>query len=211
MAEIAEGGGGGHGKSGKKRAKKQSTRIDMTPMVDLAFLLLTFFVMTSTFSKPKSMEISFPAKPKEAQPDVEVKNGLTVILTKDDKVFYYKGQFNARDNKDGKVPTELTETQLNNEGLHKVLLELNDYAKTEIAKFEGKLKRKEIQDSTFKRMAMEAKGDKKSLTVLIKTDDKATYRNVIDIVDELNICYVGKYVIIDMSAPEYALLNEKIK
>ena len=210
MAEIAEG-GGGHGKGGKKRAKKQSTRIDMTPMVDLAFLLLTFFVMTSTFSKPKSMEISFPAKPKVPQPDIEVKNGLTVILTKDDRIFYYKGQFNAPGNKEGKPATELTETTFGSDGLHKILLELNDYAKTEITKLEGQLKKKEIVDSTFKRLAMEAKGDKKSLTVLIKTDDQATYKDVIDVVDELNICLVGKYVIVDMSAPEFALLTEKIK
>ncbi len=211
MAEIAEDGGGGHGKGGKKRAKKQSTKIDMTPMVDLAFLLLTFFVLTSTFSKPKSMQISFPAKPKGPEPPVEVKNGMTIILTKEHKIFYYKGQFNARDNKEGKPPTELTETTLGNEGLHKVLLELNDYAKTEVTKLEERLKKKEIQDSTFKRLAIEAKGDKKSLTVLIKTDDQATYRDVIDVVDELNVCYVGKYVIIDMSAPEYTLLTEKIK
>lgn len=78
MAEIAEeGGGGGHGK-GKKRGKKPSARIDMTPMVDLAFLLLTFFVLTSTFSKPKTMEINYPAKPRTngqyKQP--EDKNGI---------------------------------------------------------------------------------------------------------------------------------------
>jgi biopolymer transport protein ExbD len=90
MAEIAESGGGGHGKGGKKRAKKQSTRVDMTPMVDLAFLLLTFFVLTSTFSKPKSMELSLPAEPPPGSPPPpEVKKGVTFLLTKDDRIFYY--------------------------------------------------------------------------------------------------------------------------
>ena len=88
MAEIAESGGGGHGKGGKKRAKKQSTRVDMTPMVDLAFLLLTFFVLTSTFSKPKSMELSLPAEPPPNEKPQEVKNGVTFLLTKDDRIFY---------------------------------------------------------------------------------------------------------------------------
>ena len=74
MAEVNTGdGGGGHGKHEKKRAKKASTRIDMTPMVDLAFLLLTFFVLTSTFSKPKTMEINFPAKPKNPDQNLHVK------------------------------------------------------------------------------------------------------------------------------------------
>ncbi|HXB40230.1 MAG TPA: biopolymer transporter ExbD [Bacteroidia bacterium] len=211
MAEIAEGGGGGHGKGGKKRAKKQSTRVDMTPMVDLAFLLLTFFVLTSTFSKPKSMEITFPVPPPPGPPPPEVKNGLTVILSKDHKIFYYVGQFNAPDNKEGKPATQLTETTFSSEGLHKILLEKNKFAKDEIEKLAGQVKRKEIADSTFKRLSIDAKGDKQSLTVLVKTDDKATYKDVIDVVDEMNICFVGKYVIVDMSAPEFALLTEKIK
>ena len=211
MAEISEDGGGTGKKGGKKRAKKQSTKIDMTPMVDLGFLLLTFFVLTSTFSKPKSMEISFPAPPPPDEKPVEVKNGLNIILTKDHKIFYYKGQFNAVGNTQGNPPTQLTETSFTPEGLHKIILEMNSYAHDEIAKLETKVKSKQMADTTFKRLAMEAKGDKRSLTALIKTDDKATYRDVIDAVDELNVCMVGKYVIIDMSAPEYALLTDKIK
>jgi biopolymer transport protein ExbD len=211
MAEIAEGGGGGHGKGGKKRAKKQSTKVDMTPMVDLAFLLLTFFVLTSTFSKPKTMEISFPAPIDQNTKQTEVKNGLSIILTKDDRIFYYVGQFNAPGNAEGKPATELKETNMSSEGLRKILLDMNSYAKDEITKLEAKVKSKEMADSTFKRLAIEAKGDKRSVTVLIKTDDQATYENVVSTVDELNICYVGKYVIVDMSAPEYALLQEKIK
>jgi biopolymer transport protein ExbD len=128
MAEIAEGGGGGHGKGGKKRAKKQSTRVDMTPMVDLAFLLLTFFVLTSTFSKPKSMELSLPVPPDD--PNIEqpeVKNGLTFLLTKDDRIFYYAGQFYEEGNKDGKPTTQLLETNFSKDGLHKLLLEKNEW------------------------------------------------------------------------------------
>jgi biopolymer transport protein ExbD len=61
MAQLnTDSGGGSHKKGGKVKAKKHSTTVDMTPMVDLAFLLLTFFVLTSTFSKPKTMEITFP-------------------------------------------------------------------------------------------------------------------------------------------------------
>ena len=146
MAEIADD-GGGHKKGGKKRAKKQSTKIDMTPMVDLGFLLLTFFVLTSTFSKPKSMEISFPAPPPPNEKPVEVKNGLNIILTKDHKIFYYKGQYNAPGNPQGKPATELTETTFSPEGLHKIILEMNSYAHDEIAKLEGKVKSKQMADS----------------------------------------------------------------
>ena len=111
MAQIADTGGGGHGKGGKKRAKKLSTNVDMTPMVDLAFLLLTFFVLTSTFSKPKSMELSLPAEPPPGSPPPpEVKNGVTFLLTKDDRIFYYVGQFYKAGNEKGAPPTDLKET-----------------------------------------------------------------------------------------------------
>src|SRR3954467_12092903 len=104
MAEIQEGGGGGH-KGGKKRAKKQSTRIDMTPMVDLAFLLLTFFVLTATFNKPKSMELTFPAPPDNLEKQPPIKNGITFLLTDNDRIFYYEGEFRAQDDPKGPKTT----------------------------------------------------------------------------------------------------------
>jgi len=210
MAEIAEEGGGGHGK-GKKRRKKPSARIDMTPMVDLAFLLLTFFVLTSTFSKPKTMEINYPAKPKPTDnvKPPEVKNGLTLILTKD-RIFYYKGEFILPNDPKGRPATQLEETDFSINGLHKLLVDLNKSAIEEIKVLEEKAKRKEIPDTTFKRLVMEAKGKKEALTVLIKTDDQATYKNFIDVVDELNLAMVGKYVTVDMMPQENELLKQKL-
>ena len=212
MAEIAES-GGGHGKGGKKRAKKQSTRVDMTPMVDLAFLLLTFFVLTSTFSKPKSMELSLPAEPPPGSPPPpEVKNGVTFLLTKDDRIFYYAGQFYAPGNDKGAPPTELKETNFSPEGLHKLLMEQNKWANDEIDQLRAQNKAKTLADTAFKRMAVDKTADIKAITALIKTDDQATYRNAIDMLDELKICNVGKRVLgVEMSAPEFALLQEKIK
>lgn len=216
MAEVNTGDGGGHGKHDKKRAKKASTRIDMTPMVDLAFLLLTFFVLTSTFSKPKTMEINFPAKDPTGK-TTPINNALTFILTKEgpgdkeDGIYWYDGQFYGPNNKEGKPVTTLNRTDFSKEGLRKILLKRNEPTIKELGKLEERYKKKEIADTTYKRLALKEKGKKESLTVLIKTDDKAVYKNVIDAIDELLICQVGKYAVIDMSAPELEILNSTKK
>lgn len=205
MAEIAEG-GGGHGKGGKKRAKKQSTRIDMTPMVDLAFLLLTFFVLTSTFSKPKSMELTFPAPPDNPEQQQKIKNGITILLTKDDRIFYYKGEYKPKDNPEA---TTLSELNFSQTSLHKFLADENKWAQDEISKLDAQLKAKQIPDTTFKRKVREIKSNKLAPTILIKTDDKASYKNVIDVIDELNINLIGKYVVTDIIKPELDMIIEK--
>ena len=106
----------------------------------------------------------------------------------------------------------MIETNYGPDGLHKLLLDQNKWAIEEIKGLEAKNKSKQIPDSTFKRLAMEATADKRAITALIKTDDQATYRNAIDMLDELKICNVGKRVLgVDMMASEYALLQEKIK
>jgi biopolymer transport protein ExbD len=210
MAEIQEGGGGGHGKKGKKRAKKQSTRIDMTPMVDLAFLLLTFFVLTATFSKPKSMELTFPAPPEKLDDSPPIKNGITFLLSKDDRIFYYEGEFKPTDDPVKGPKTTLAELNFSQGSLHKYLLEKNKKMQDQIKELDAKHKANQLADTTFKRLVKRVKADKESFTYLIKTDDKATYKNVIDVIDELNINVVGKYVMVDILKPELDLVNEKV-
>ncbi|MFN3402496.1 MAG: ExbD/TolR family protein [Cytophagaceae bacterium] len=138
MAEVNTGDGGGKKKGGKVRSKKVSTKIDMTPMVDLAFLLITFFMLTTTFNKPKIMEVKMPVKDKEKNnttlfPESET---MTVILGEEDKVYYFMGL------KDPKVET----TDYSDEGIRKIFLE----KRRMIPKFKVIIKAKET--SRYKNM-----------------------------------------------------------
>src|SRR5436190_12366744 len=105
----------GKGKHKKVRAKKSSTHIDMTPMVDLAFLLLTFFMLTTTFSKPKTMEINMPIKDPNNKPP-PINNAITALLTDKDRVYWYYGEFKPDS-------TKLQLSDFSPNGLRKLLLD----------------------------------------------------------------------------------------
>jgi biopolymer transport protein ExbD len=169
MAEINTG-GGDKGKGGKVRAKKQSTKIDMTPMVDLAFLLLTFFMLATTFNKPKTMELVLPEKPKpeDAPPKVNEKNVLTVLLAKNNKVVWYIGVTDPKP----------TVTDFSKTGIRKVVLD----------------KSREIG---------------KKFVVLIKPSDESTYKNVVDILDEMAITNTRSYALVDIDPADKDLLKEQ--
>ena len=178
-------------------------------MVDLAFLLLTFFVLTATFSKPKSMELTFPVPPENEQNIPPIKNGITFLLTGDDRIFYYEREFRAvADDKGPK--TTLGELNYSQGSLHKYLLDKNKELHEQVRALTEQHQKGQIPDTTFKRMVRERKADKAAWTYLIKTDDKATYKNVIDVIDELNINVVGKYVMVDINKQELDLLNETL-
>ena len=192
MAQIQETGGQG---DGKKRAKKQSTQVDMTPLVDLAFLLLTFFVLTSTFSKPKVLRMIFPEKLEKDNPNVkppEVKNGLTILLTENDQIYYYNGALNKE--------TEMIRTDYTKKGLRSILVERNTPLIDKLKKLQIELgKANENDTATKNRVEREAKEAQiaSKLVVLVKHSKDATYENVIDVVDEFLITQVAKYFVVD--------------
>jgi len=211
MAEIADSGGGGHDKKGKKRAKKASTRVDMTPMVDLAFLLLTFFVLTSTFSKPKVMSLAYPAKIDKPTGDApKLNNGITFLLS-EDKVFYYTGEFYPVDKPGPKGPTKLIETNFGPQGLRKVLADLNSYVLLRKEGLVKKVKAKQMADSTYAKEMDVLKAKPEALKVLVKTDKKALCKNFVDLIDEVKIAEIGVIAPVPILPAELILLENELK
>ncbi len=121
MAELNTGGGGGGHKGGKVRSKKASTRVDLTAMVDLAFLLITFFMLTTTLLKPKAMDLVMPDKDeKNDQLPVPATRTMTILLGANDKVEWFVGL-------PGDTPP--TTDHFGKDGLRKALIENSDKIK----------------------------------------------------------------------------------
>ena len=199
-----------HKKGGKRKPKKHSTRIDMTPMVDLMCLLITFFMLTTAFSKPKVMEITMPEKkPKDntdGGPTVAAFRTLNIILAEGDKIYYYIG---LADPKKPPLP-QLIKTDFSKDGIRKILLEKNKELFRKIAEYREKRRKGEIvdADSVANRKIREFKKmDRKGPVVLIKAADKVKYKNIVDIVDELAITNIASYAIIDINFVEIDLLK----
>ena len=149
MAELNTGGGGGKG--GKVRSKKQSTRVDLTAMVDLAFLLITFFMLTTSLSKPLAMDIAKPDKDEKNDTKLPLKASqtMTILLGKNNKVAWYMGEAGKS------VPT------------------IEGFADVRASLLKNKQKVRETMG--------------KDIIIVIKPSDGSTYKNFVDIMDELNI------------------------
>src|SRR6201996_4165978 len=170
MAEMDTSGGGGHKKGpGVKKSKKLSTRVDLTPMVDLGFLLITFFIFTTTMSQPTALKLNLPKdvdKPDE-QNKLKESAALTVMPSAQDMVYYYEG-----------------------------------------------LDPSKIQVSTFKKNAIrdiildkKRRTDPKDFMVIIKPTKDATYKNTVDILDEMTIDAVKRYALVDLTPDEYKFVT----
>ncbi|MEJ7611106.1 MAG: biopolymer transporter ExbD [Ferruginibacter sp.] len=174
MAEMDTSSGGGHKKGpGVKKQVKKSTRVDLTPMVDLGFLLITFFVFTTTMSQATAMNMNEPKDDPDQQLKVKNSGAMTLLLGKADQVYYYFGQLEA-------------ET-------------LNE----------------QFKSSTFKQIRQIIVDKKKAtpiddLMYIIKSDAKSTFKNAINILDEMTISGVppGHYAEVDMTPTEQMLIQK---
>ncbi len=185
MAEIAQDSGGGKGKGGKVRSKKMSTRIDFTPMVDLGFLLITFFMLTTTLAKPQILALVMPDKDikKEDIEPVKESKVLTLLLGANDKVYWYEGITDAK----------LDSTDYSAEGVRDVILKKMDKVKEQFGMEDYKKKNKEGVEEDLKGSYV---------NVIIKPMKEARYKNLVDALDEMAICKVRYYVILDVSPLE---------
>jgi len=171
MAEMDTSGGGHKKGPGVKKGKKLSTRVDLTPMVDLGFLLITFFIFTTTMSQPTAMKLILPdntAKPEE-QNKAKESGALTIMLGKDNNVFYYEG-----------------------------ILQPNgaNFKSTNL---------KDIRDEIIHKKQTTDSAD---LVIVIKPNDESTYKNVIDILDEMSINVIKRYALVDISPGEDYFLRK---
>jgi len=163
------GGGGKHKKGpGVKKGKKLSTRVDLTPMCDLGFLLITFFIFTTTMSQPTAMQMFLPKDVKNPEEQNKVKNSavITLMLGKDDKIYYYEGD----------DPTKMLQTTF-----------------------------KKVRDVVLDK---KRRTDPKDFMVVLKPTQDATYKNTVNILDEMTIDEVKRYAMVDVSPTEYQLIQK---
>ena len=207
MADIEGGGGGGHKKGDKVRSKKQSTRVDFTPMVDLGFLLITFFMLTTSMNKPQTMEINMPVKeelPPEEQQKIKASQTITLLLTKDDKIVYY---FVDGVTGEPGIPQVTTYSK---SGIRKTLIRenrLRNASVDSIPFYKAKYESREINEVEYKKNLGRIQSFKNGLIVIIKADDESKYKNLVDILDEMAICNIGRYAIVDITPVEVEMLK----
>lgn len=202
MAEVNTG-GGDEGKKGKP--KKINLRVDFTPMVDMNMLLITFFMFCTTLSKPQAMDLVLPTNDKKIEekdqnkvPDDKV---ITVILGEKGKVYYYFGKPDYKDYSSLKL------SSYGPEGLRKMLLERNALNVNRIKELNALRKKKQISEEDFKAQSKEIRNDKNGQNVIIKPTDGATYENLVDVLDEMQICSIGKYAIVEVTEGDKFLIQ----
>lgn len=195
MASIEEGGDSGHKKGpGVKKAKKLSTRVDMTPMVDLGFLLITFFVFTATMSSPTTLDLNMPKDVKDVKEQTEVKESsvLSIMLGKNDVIYYYEGKLKE----DGSNFKTATYKSIRDIIVNKKKEVISRYVPDPECEAKAKAAGKPVSNCADK-----------DFVVIIKPSPEATYKNTVDMLDEMTINQVRTYAMVKIFDQEFELIK----
>jgi biopolymer transport protein ExbD len=212
-------------KQKKSRQKKSQTRVDFTPMVDMMMLLITFFMLCTSLAKPQTMELSMPTNDKNLEDQdksvTKASYTITIYVTANNQIHYVEGMPKYDD------PTCMKKTTWGKDGIRKVLIthvtEDGTQPIQQVMLAKAKLDKKKHENPKFtqqmyddelrKIKSGEIDGNKiQTMTIIIKATDNASYLNVIDALDEMQICSVGKYVIDKITPDDLKLLEEaKVK
>jgi biopolymer transport protein ExbD len=159
----------------KVRSKKLSTRVDLTAMVSVSFLLIIFFMVTVELAKPKMMDIGSDRECCECPrySDYGENRSITVMLGENNKLIYYMGLLNS-------PIISPKEIKYGRDGIRKELLIRNKFMQACSAKL----------------------GRKEGISVIIKPSKKSNYGNLVDILDEMKITGINSYSIADDFTPE---------
>ncbi|MBQ9637542.1 MAG: biopolymer transporter ExbD [Prevotella sp.] len=212
-------------KQKESKQKKMNVRVDMTPMVDMMMLLITFFMLATSLAKPQAMELTMPSNDKnmtdEDKSVTKASYTVTVYVGANDKIFYVAGLPKYDD------PTCLKETTWGKDGFRKVLIthvtEDGTQPVQQVMLAKAKLDEKKLAnpkqwpDSLYNKELAKIKAgniadgqDKiETMTVVIKPTEGASYKNVVDVLDEMTICSIGKYVIDDINEDDTKLLEAR--
>jgi len=205
MADIEVKDKGGKGK--KPKTKKHGTRVDLTPMVDLGFLLITFFMLTTSLLKPQTMEISVPSKNKveeEDQNKVKASQAITILLGKENKIYYYFGTL------ENGIDPKTTLTDYSSQGIRKMLIERNANVMNDVNRLRVDKANKKVTEAEFNKKLSEYKSAKGAPIVMIKATNESSYKNLVDILDEMQICNIGRYAIVDITPYDLGLIDKSI-
>lgn len=205
MAEINT----GSDEPKKGKPQRRTLRVDFTPMVDMNMLLITFFMFCTTLSKPQMMSLVVPAKEPDAitdkeRPVIDESKTFTLILSSDNKCYYYIGKITD----DAYANYQfLHQTDYSPNGLRKILVDNNNKAAKKIDDLRKQLTRKQIPDSVYQRLSTEVKAAKDAWNVMIKPTDNSTFDNLVSVLDEMQICAIGRYAIVPMTDGDKFLVN----
>jgi len=209
-------------KKKESKQKKMDVRVDFTPMVDMMMLLITFFMLCTSLAKPQAMELSMPSNDKNQSDDqksvTKASYTITIYCAANNKIYYTEGLPKYDD------PKSMKQTTWGKDGIRKVLIthvtEDGTTPVQQVMAAKAALDKKKLADpkrysdsiynkELAKIKAGEINGQKIStMTVIIKATDKSTYKNLIDALDEMQICSIGKYVIDKINPDDVKLLKK---